>query len=199
MTQVLFLDACMRGPEQSRTYSLCRHFLDHLSSVQINHRDLSTCQLPLFNASYISLREQWVTSQPDHPLLLPAQEMANSDLIVVGAPYWDLSFPAALKVYLEWASVLGITFRYDPYGQQLGLSRAKALVYITTAGGPVAGQNYGFDYLKAIGKMFGIETCFCVAAEGLDIWGADSQSILSRAREELSRLAKQLVPETVIP
>ena len=28
MKTLLFVDACMRGPEQSRTYGLCRHFID---------------------------------------------------------------------------------------------------------------------------------------------------------------------------
>ena len=46
----------------------------------------------------------------------PAHEVAQADLVVIGAPYWDLTFPAALKVYLEWASMLGITFRYAQEG-----------------------------------------------------------------------------------
>ena len=74
----------------------------------------------------------------------------------------------------------------------MGLCRARALVYLTTAGGPVTGQNYGFDYVRALGGMFGIPDARCVAAEGLDVWGNDPQSILSRAQEEARALARTL-------
>ena len=115
--------------------------------------------------------------------------------MVVGAPYWDLSFPAVLKVYLEWSSALGITFRYAEDGRQVGLSQARALVYLTSAGGPVEGQNYGFDYLKALGAMFGIPHAYCVAAEGLDIQGTDVQAVLRRAGDRAASLARQLAQE----
>lgn len=52
-------------------------------------------------------REELAAEGREDPLLLPAREMARADLVVVGAPYWDLGFPAALKVYLEWACTLG--------------------------------------------------------------------------------------------
>lgn len=196
MESVLFLDACMRGPQLSRTYGLCQHFLDRYTTchpqVIIQHRDLLHSQLPLLTGELAAQREQWVAEEKEQPLLAPAREVAGADLIVVGAPFWDLSFPAALKAYLEWASVLGITFCYTPEGQQVGLSRARSLVYVTTAGGPVEGQNYGYDYVKALSKMFGISDCRCVVAQGLDIRGADVQAILRGAEGELETLAAQL-------
>ena len=88
--------------------------------------------------------------------------------------------------------MLGITFRYTEDGRQVGLSRARALVYCTTGGGPVSGQNFGYDYIKALAAMFGIPKTYCVAAEGLDIWGSDVEAILVKAREELTSLAAKL-------
>lgn len=41
-----------------------------------------------------------------------AEQFAQADEIVVAAPYWDLSFPSILKVYLERVCVTGITFHY---------------------------------------------------------------------------------------
>ena len=32
MERILFIDACLRGPEQSRTYGLCRHFLEEYTT-----------------------------------------------------------------------------------------------------------------------------------------------------------------------
>lgn len=45
-----------------------------------------------------------------------AHQFAESDTVVIAAPYWDLSFPAVLKAYLEAVSVCGITFKYDEQG-----------------------------------------------------------------------------------
>ena len=196
MDRILFVDACLRGPEQSRTYDLCRHFLSQYKSVHPNteviHRNLSVNCPPLLSGELAAQRENWLTEQPDHPLLTPAREVAQADLILIGAPYWDLSFPAALKVYLEWSSMLGITFRYTEDGRQIGLSSARALVYCTTAGGPIAGQNYGYDYLKGLAAMFGIPETHCVAAEGLDIWGNHVSDILDRAKSNLTELTANL-------
>lgn len=193
MERILFIDACMRGPELSRTYRLCRRFLEEYTArrpdTEVVHRDLSRCDLPLLTGELAQQRGNWGA---DHPLLAPAREVAAADLILVGAPYWDLAFPAALKVYLEWASTLGITFRYEEDGRQVGLSRARALVYCTTAGGPLEGQNFGFDYVKALGAMLGVPEAHCLAAQGLDIWGADPEAILSQAEQEAAALAQRL-------
>ena len=122
----------------------------------------------------------------------PAHEVAQANLVVIGAPYWDLTFPAALKVYLEWASMLGITFRYTQEGEQVGMSRAGELVFITTAGGPLEGQNYGFDYLKGLAAMFGIPSARCLSAQELDIQGNDQEAILQEAQERAAALAANL-------
>lgn len=196
MERILFIDACLRGPEQSRTYGLCRHFLEEYTArhpgTEVIRRELAAMELPVMTGKLAQEREGWLQSEPEHPLLQPARDMAGADLILVGAPYWDLSFPAALKVYLEWASMLGLTFRYTEDGQQIGLSKARTLVYCTTAGGPVEGQNYGYDYLKALAAMFGIPSTHFVAAQGLDIWGNDVEGILKQARLELTVLADAL-------
>ena len=41
----------------------------------------------------------------------------EADEIVIGAPYWDLSFPAALKTYLEHCCVCDVTFHYTQEGR----------------------------------------------------------------------------------
>ena len=39
-----------------------------------------------------------------------AKDFAKADTIVIAAPFWDLSFPASLKCYIEAINILGITF-----------------------------------------------------------------------------------------
>ena len=88
--------------------------------------------------------------------------------------------------------MLGITFRYTQEGQQVGMSRAGALVYLTTAGGPIGEQNYGFQYLQGLGRMLGVPEARCVAAENLDVWGRDPEAIVEEARGRAVRLARSL-------
>lgn len=194
--QILFVNACMRGPERSRTWKLCQTFLKSCKNrwpeAEIRERDLTAAPLPVLTTELDDRRHQRFPENPRDPMFDPAHEVAQADLVVIGAPYWDLTFPAALKVYLEWASMLGITFRYTQEGEQVGMSRARELVFITTAGGPLEGQNYGFDYLKGLAGMFGIPSARCLSAQELDIQGNDPEAILQEAQGRAAGLAAEL-------
>ena len=112
-----------------------------------------------------------------------SKQFATSDVIVIAAPYWDLSFPAVLKNYLEQITVNGLTFRYGEKGIPEGLCKAKRLIYVTTSGGPIK-QNFGYDYVVALAKGFyGIEDVQFVSAEGLDVYGADVGKIIEEAKQ----------------
>ena len=124
----------------------------------------------------------------DDPMFDIGKDFAEADEIVIGAPYWDLSFPAALKIYIEHAAVMGMTFHYTEEGRCEGLCRAKHLTYITTGGGQVSAMNYGYEYLCGIASMFGIPETRFAAAENLDVVGADIEANLNEARKVLSRL-----------
>lgn len=121
----------------------------------------------------------------DEPLFASARQFAEADEIVIGAPYWDLSFPAQLKVYIENIMVSGITFKYTENGS-LGLCRASRLTYITTSGGFLAGQNFGCDYIKGIADMLSIKEIRFITAEGLDIDPAEADTIIEKAVEDIS-------------
>ena len=65
-------------------------------------------------------------------------------------------------------------------------------MYITTAGGPIGEQNFGFDYVGGLGRMLGIPQAHCLSAEGLDVWGNDPQAILEEAKGQAEKLAAAL-------
>ena len=101
---VLLIDCCVHG-EQSRTLKLARRYLDTLEDVQVNHQKLYELDL-----APLSCQETVERKRTDI-----AKTFAQADEIVVAAPYWDLSFPSILKVYLEHVCVTGITFHYVGY------------------------------------------------------------------------------------
>ena len=117
-----------------------------------------------------------------------ARQFVQADTIVIAAPFWDLSFPAALKNYLEQINAIGITFRYTPEGVPQGMCRAKKLYYVTTAGGDFVPEGYGFGYVKALAQNFyGIQDVELIKAVGLDIDGAPVEKILRECEEEIDR------------
>ena len=108
---------------------------------------------------------------------------------MIAAPYWDLSFPAALKQYFEQINVLGITFRYTPEGFPAGLCRAGRLYYVTTAGGSYVPEDFGFGYVKALAQDFyGIPEVRLVKAVGLDLDGADPAAIMQAAEAAVAEM-----------
>ena len=118
------------------------------------------------------------------PIFDYAKQFASADSIVIAAPYWDLSFPATLKIYIENIYVTGIVSAYDESGMPVGLCKAKELYYVTTAGGPYD-PTYSYGYIESLAKnFFGIPTTHLVKAEMLDIVGNDAEEILRRKIEK---------------
>ena len=105
---------------------------------------------------------------------------------MVAAPYWDLSFPASLKQYIEQINVTGITFMYTPEGIPKGLCKAKKLYYVMTAGGTYVPEEFGFGYVKSLAQNFyGIRKIELIKAVGLDIDSANVEEIMGKDKQEL--------------
>ena len=109
-----------------------------------------------------------------------ARQFAQADEIVIAAPFWDLSFPAKLKIYLEQITVSGITFKYMG-GRPKGLCKAKKLTYVTTSGGPIF-DDFGYTYVKALAqKFYGIEKSEAVRAMDLDVDMISADELMEKA------------------
>ena len=184
----LFINACLRG-EKSRTLQLCQEYLDGMSCVhEVNLERLKLVPLDEQSQAY---RSQLVAAGVfDDDIFDLAHEFAEADDVVIGAPFWDRSFPAALKTYIEHVSVCDITFHFTRQAEYVGMCRAKTLTYITTSGGYLKGQNFGYEYVCAIAEMFGIGEVRMVAAEGLDVAGVDVNEQIERAREQIAELKR---------
>ncbi len=184
MEQILFINACPR--EGSRTLELARYLLDKtygsVEELTIFEENL----LPL-NGKTLALRDKMTANQNfDHPIFKYAKQFAKADVIVLAAPFWDLSFPSAVKIWLEYVIAKEITFRYTEEGFPCGLCKAKKLFYISTAGGPVLPSHMGFSYVDGLAKSyFGIPETVLFSAENLDVVGADTAAILTKAKEEI--------------
>ena len=179
---ILFVNGCVR--EGSRTLELAQAVL---SKEQDEVQEVKLYEDGPVGLTWESLQQRdrlLAKGALDHEMFRWARQFAAADTIVLAAPYWDLLFPARVREYLEVVTVSGITFRYGDDGFPKGLCRAKRLIYVTTAGGPIF-HHFGFDYVKTlVQSFFGIEEVCLVKAEGLDIWGADPKAILEQAKKD---------------
>jgi len=187
---ILFVNACIRP--DSRTLTLAESVLQNLNG-EIETLDLNTVLILPLDWESLCKRENCIAEDPDAAELIKyAKQFAEADEIVIAAPYWDLSFPAILKCYIEAITVVGTTFEYTPQGYPKGLCRAKRLIFVTTAGGVVLEKyNLGFDYIKNLCQLYyGIDDVLCCSAEGLDILGADVDEIMKNAIKKIPEILK---------
>ena len=180
--KALFVNACVR--EGSRTRSLAEAVLEGLG-MPFEEARVWEKAFPMADEAFLERRDELMREgRQDDPLFDEARRFAEAEVIVMAAPYWDLSFPAALKAYIEQVNVVGITFAYTKEGVPVGLCRAKRLYYVTTAGGKGMPYEYGFGYIQALaGSYYGIQDVRLVKAEGLDIDGADAENIMKEAAQ----------------
>lgn len=195
MTKILFINACVRPA--SRTLELAKHILKNLSAnneAVVETVDLYNIPLSPLDLDGMRKRDLSVCNQDfsDEAFSL-AKQFSLADTIVIAAPYWDLMFPSVLKTYFEAITVSGITFSYSKEGRPVSLCRASKLFYITTSGGFIGENNYGFTYAKALAENFyGISDANinCFVAEGLDISPDKANDILQAAKENADTFFK---------
>ena len=187
MEKILFIDAAVRAG--SRTRRLAEYLIGKLNG-EPERLVLETSGLKPLTGETLAWRDDCI-ARGDYAdgFFRFAHQLAEADTVVIAAPFWDGSFPSMLKVYIENVSVSGLTFRYTADGIPQGLCRAKRLFYVTTAGGAIYNDAYGYGYIRdTVTTMFGIPETHLIKAENLDLWGADPEKILSDAEKNIDRL-----------
>ena len=158
MNRILYINACFK--EGSRTNELAQHLLSTLDG-QMQSVELFNENIRSLDFSLLSEREELLENgKTDDEIFLFANQFAAADTLVIAAPYWDLMFPSVLKSYFENITVNGITFRYAENGKIESLCKAKELYYVTTSGGYIGENNFGFDY-GCNDCSFHDAFCFC--------------------------------------
>ena len=200
MARLLFVDACVRG-ERSRTLKLARRFLEAYRRAnpedEIVERDLMEERLEPQYPEVLAERDAlWEAGRLEEPMFAPARQFAAADKIVLAAPFWDLSYPAILKIYLERISVTNITFGYDESGRSVGLCRAAKLLFITTRGGDfsrpeTSWMESGAGHIRALCAMYGIPSFQLLCAEGLDDVRNDKDALMARALDRAAALGAE--------
>lgn len=195
MGYLLFIDCCVRPNEVSRTHRLASAFLEEYRLAnpvaEVRIKKLTELNLSPHSWATLQIRDKLLKeTKLDDSRFELAHEFAGADKIVIAAPFWDLSFPALLKIYIENVSVGGVTFGFDG-NRMFGKCKCEKLLYITTRGGNFsvidADMEMAMPQLRALSQMFGLGEVSLVCAEGIDIEGCDYDGLLNVAEESARR------------
>ena len=167
MKKLLYIDACIRN-EESRTKRIATPIVEVLQEkYDVDTLVLNELNLELVKEELIRKRNN---GEIDSLVMAWAEMVRDADRIVIAAPFWDMSFPAALKVFFELCSVFDVTFKSDDK-TCFGNCKAEKMLFITTRGmdiptGDVLEQ--ATPYLKALSWLWGIGPLQVVAAQNMD-------------------------------
>lgn len=128
----------------------------------------------------IKRREQLIKAgKKDEAIFSYANQFAATDEILIAAPYWDLSFPSLLRVYLEKIVVVGITFGYEG-SNCVGYCKANRIRYFSSCGGYV-NKHLGAEYIRHLGSMLGINEVKEYILTGMDIDPSKRETLFNQA------------------
>ena len=193
--KVLFADACIRG-ELSRTARLAGAFLGRLREecpeMELLRQPLWELGLQPLDAGALRAREALCDARDwDSPMMAAARAFHDSDLVVIAAPYWDLSFPACVKLWVEHIFVRNLNFVYRD-DRPVGLGQARRCVYLTTAGSPIGADDWGAGYLRAALGLLGVRDFHSVAVDGLDLLDAPVEALMADGERRARALAAEI-------
>lgn len=154
--------------EESRTKRIATPIIAELSKrYEVERIALEGSSYPAVDSKTLQDRNNGIV--PKHFVDL-AKKVAAADRIVIAAPFWDMSFPAILKLFIENLSLFGVTFNTDDK-TCYGLCRCQKLLYITTRGMNISTGDpleQATPYLKALSFLWGLGEIVTISAQNLD-------------------------------
>ncbi|KKC44193.1 NAD(P)H-dependent oxidoreductase [Acinetobacter sp. V2] len=186
MAKILVLKSSIMG-EGSQTNRLIDIMLEHRKDQglqdDITIRNLAEMNLPVLDleifqalrgAENINQDIQQIVDLSDELIA----ELKSADLLIIGAPMYNLNVPTQLKNWFDLVARARQTFRYtETYPQ--GLVEGVKAVVVSSRGGIHVGQETEAvtPYLKAVLGLMGIHGVDFIYAEGLDMQAYRSNAL----------------------
>ncbi|AVF08826.1 NAD(P)H-dependent oxidoreductase [Acinetobacter baumannii] len=186
MAKILVLKSSIMG-EGSQTNRLIDIMLEHRKDQglqdDITIRNLAEMNLPVLDLEiFQALRGAENVNQDIQRIVALSDELIaelkSADLLIIGAPMYNLNVPTQLKNWFDLVARARQTFRYtETYPQ--GLVEGVKAVVISSRGGIHVGQETEAvtPYLKAVLGLMGIHEVDFIYAEGLDMQAYRSNAL----------------------
>ena len=187
MKKLLYLNVNIRE-EESRTKRIADAFLNEIKNkYEIEEINLDKLDIYPKDNSYFRTTE---INKNDEKL---AKQVASADKILIATPFWDMSFPSKLKIFIERATFPAITMS-DKNDDIRGVSGVKELLVITTRGWDI--KDYDeldgiSSYMKGLQLLWGIDKYHIISAIGLDKYLDKVDDLVNDAIEKAKEYAKE--------
>ena len=195
--KLLHIDAGITGPN-SVSRQLSGAIVEALAkadpTLQIVSRDLDVDPIPHLDGGDFGLRAVEGADDKAARGAAVLQEFLDADVVVIGAPMYNLGIPSQLKAWFDRILVAGKTFRYTANGPE-GLSGDKRVIVASARGGlyapgtPQAAADFHEPYLRTLFRFIGIDEIAVVRAEGVAISPEQRQAAVNEALASASTVA----------
>ncbi|MGH1486751.1 MAG: FMN-dependent NADH-azoreductase [Cellvibrionaceae bacterium] len=161
-------------------------------NANVIQRDLVNTSLPLLTedhiGAYFTPKEQ--RDQQQKELLKDSdaliKELKAADTLVIGAPIYNFSVPAALKAWIDLICRVGETFVYGENGPQGLLNISRAYIVVTAGGTPVGSEiDFNSAYLQQVCRFIGIDESHIIDVSGSK---RDPQTLIDFAKKQVDSL-----------
>lgn len=214
MNKLLFITADTKPENESICRQLGRELINRLHIKNPDYKcdelDLYTANIPDMNSLFVTDEVALVTGKR-YDSLSPEEkkqvdridELCNqflaSDLYVIAAPMWSLSFPSRLKQYID-CIVLGnkfLTFNGNSKPTPLLNDKKRTMIYLQTSGGDYPFWmehkiNYAIDYCHDLFKGLGIKYFDKVLVEGTIQYKENPDKYLNKAYKDIDTIIKKI-------
>jgi FMN-dependent NADH-azoreductase len=199
---ILHLDSSPMG-DRSVSRKLTREVVSKLTAKYPDNRviyhDLGTTPFPHLSASivggFFTPADQQSPEVANEVAVSDqlTEELLSADVIVVGAPMWNLSIPSSLKAWIDHVVRVGKTFQYTSSGAKGLISGNKKVIVVSSRGGvytegPAQAYDHQETYLRTIFGFLGISDVSFVRAEGVSMGPDALENALKTAAEHVSEL-----------
>jgi len=122
------------------------------------------------------------------------EQLKAADIIVIGAPMYNLTMSSQLKAWIDHVTVAGQTFEYSGPGISRGLLFGKKAIVVATRGGdyadfPMDSLDYQIPLLKANLGFLGIFDVTIVRAQGMNEFPENREHIIRAAEATIEQIA----------
>lgn len=207
MAKVLYITVNPKSVEESFSHQLGTAFLEKYQAInpqdEVVELDLYKENVPYIDEDVFSgwgklAKGEELTSVEAAKVTRMGElvdQFISFDKYVFVTPFWNFSFPARLKTYIDTISIAGKTFRYTENGPE-GLLKGKKMIHLQSRGGyysqaPMTEFEFGDRYLRTIAGFFGITDYAHVYVEGHNAEPNKAQEILAKGIEDAKAAAEK--------
>jgi FMN-dependent NADH-azoreductase len=198
MKKILVLKSSIMGNDSQTNNLIDRYLAERRAKGhedKLVEHDLTVLDLPVLDGELFSALRGAENTSPRAQAAVALSdrliaELKGSDLLLIGAPMYNLNVPTQLKNWFDLVARARVTFNYTatyPVGLVEGVN---ALVF-SSRGGVHAGQptDAVTPYLRSVLGLMGIGNVQFIYAEGLDMKPHGLAQGLANAHERMAELA----------